>query len=203
MPKPTPPRPDTRERLYADALVLFRAEGFNAVPVSRLTRETGVAKGTFFLHFPTKEHLLARWLSERLDEVEMEVRTRGWGGTDAIVEFLDRLARILQDGDPELGRAALSAWGHLPPPEEGASAPRHRLQGWLRFRLDETLAIAVPLATLEHGPLASLLMNAFEGSLREDAEAESAKSRGGSRLVPRILFLLESAGLPASPPSGS
>jgi AcrR family transcriptional regulator len=57
---------DVRERLYAEALTLFRRDGFDAVPVSAICEATGVAKGTFFNHFPTKDHVLLEWY-ERLN----------------------------------------------------------------------------------------------------------------------------------------
>ena len=50
-----------RERLYQDALTLFRRDGFEAVPVSAICAAAGVAKGTFFNHFPTKDHVLLEW----------------------------------------------------------------------------------------------------------------------------------------------
>jgi len=50
-----------RERLYARALDLFRARGFEAVAVGEICQAAGVAKGTFFNHFPTKDHLLLEW----------------------------------------------------------------------------------------------------------------------------------------------
>lgn len=56
---------EVRERLYARALDLFRARGFESVTVSEICQAAGVAKGTFFNHFPTKDHLLLEWY-ERL-----------------------------------------------------------------------------------------------------------------------------------------
>lgn len=57
---------DVRERLYRDALALFRRDGYDAVPVSAICQAAGVAKGTFFNHFPTKDHVLLEWY-ERLN----------------------------------------------------------------------------------------------------------------------------------------
>lgn len=50
-----------RERLYSAALDLFRKHGYDAVSVQAACEAAGVAKGTFFNHFPTKEHLLFEW----------------------------------------------------------------------------------------------------------------------------------------------
>lgn len=55
-----------RERLYTEALILFRRDGYDAVPVAAICEAAGVAKGTFFNHFPTKDHVLLEWY-ERLN----------------------------------------------------------------------------------------------------------------------------------------
>lgn len=57
---------DVRERLYVEALTLFRRGGYDAVPVTAICEAAGVAKGTFFNHFPTKDHVLLEWY-ERLN----------------------------------------------------------------------------------------------------------------------------------------
>jgi AcrR family transcriptional regulator len=57
---------EVRERLYSEALSLFRRDGYDAVPVSAICDAAGVAKGTFFNHFATKDHVLLEWY-ERLN----------------------------------------------------------------------------------------------------------------------------------------
>jgi len=57
---------EVRERLYAEALTLFRRDGYDAVPVTAICDAAGVAKGTFFNHFATKDHVLLEWY-ERLN----------------------------------------------------------------------------------------------------------------------------------------
>lgn len=47
-----------RERLLQVSLRLFRENGFEQTKVIDITREAGVAKGTFFNYFPTKESVL-------------------------------------------------------------------------------------------------------------------------------------------------
>lgn len=45
---------DTRRRIFASASELFSADGYHGTPVERIVARAGVAKGTFFVHFPTK-----------------------------------------------------------------------------------------------------------------------------------------------------
>ncbi len=52
---------EVRERLYSEALTLFRRDGYDAVSVNAICEASGVAKGTFFNHFPTKDHVLLEW----------------------------------------------------------------------------------------------------------------------------------------------
>ncbi|MEN9933706.1 MAG: hypothetical protein RLZZ387_285 [Chloroflexota bacterium] len=49
----------TAQRLFEVAVELFRARGYHETTVEEITRAAGVAKGTFFTHFPTKEAVLA------------------------------------------------------------------------------------------------------------------------------------------------
>jgi AcrR family transcriptional regulator len=52
-------RRETRQRVYTAAVAEFRRVGMAAADVSVIVREAGVARGTFYFHFPTKEHVLA------------------------------------------------------------------------------------------------------------------------------------------------
>jgi AcrR family transcriptional regulator len=47
-----------RERLLNASLELFREKGYEQTKVSDITQAAGVAKGTFFNYFPTKERVL-------------------------------------------------------------------------------------------------------------------------------------------------
>ncbi|MBM4457164.1 MAG: TetR/AcrR family transcriptional regulator [Chloroflexi bacterium] len=55
---------ERRERLYEAALELFRAQGYETTTVDQITRQAGLAKGTFFNYFPTKDAVL-RYLGTR------------------------------------------------------------------------------------------------------------------------------------------
>jgi AcrR family transcriptional regulator len=49
----------TRERLFTAAVAELRRSGVAAADVSAIVSAAGVAHGTFFFHFPTKEHAVA------------------------------------------------------------------------------------------------------------------------------------------------
>lgn len=48
----------TREKLYESALTLINEKGYENVSVEDITKAAGVAKGTFYTHFDSKENLL-------------------------------------------------------------------------------------------------------------------------------------------------
>lgn len=74
------PRADrTRQALLDAASALWREKGYDAVAVSEICARAGVSKGTFFYHFPAKEHLLVDLVAA--------------GSTEAVVTAVDaRLA---------------------------------------------------------------------------------------------------------------
>lgn len=49
---------DTAKRIYAAALRLFTEQGYAATTVEQITQAAGVAKGTFFTHFASKDAVL-------------------------------------------------------------------------------------------------------------------------------------------------
>ncbi|QDX80539.1 hypothetical protein B9N43_04290 [Denitratisoma sp. DHT3] len=51
-------RQETFNRVYEAALAEFRRVGVDQSRVSDICERAGVAKGTFFFHFPTKDHVL-------------------------------------------------------------------------------------------------------------------------------------------------
>ena len=62
-------RQETRQRVYAAAVAEFRRVGMAAADVSVIAKEAGVARGTFYFHFPAKEHILAEL--ERYEEARL------------------------------------------------------------------------------------------------------------------------------------
>lgn len=73
-------RLQTRERLMGAAIAEFKRSGMAEADVAAIVAAAGVAHGTFFFHFPTKEHVL----------LELEHREE-----DRIAK---QLSQFLQDG---------------------------------------------------------------------------------------------------------
>src|ERR1700756_5094949 len=62
-------RLQTRERLLGAAVAEFKRSGMADADVGAIVAAAGVAHGTFYFHFPTKEHVLLE--VERREEVRM------------------------------------------------------------------------------------------------------------------------------------
>ncbi|WP_075363303.1 TetR/AcrR family transcriptional regulator [Desulfosporosinus metallidurans] len=49
---------ETREKIFSNAMQLFRLQGFNATSVEQITQHADVGKGTFYNYFSTKEAII-------------------------------------------------------------------------------------------------------------------------------------------------
>lgn len=67
-------RLQTRERILGAAIAVFRQSGMAGAEVSAIARAAGVAHGTFYLHFPTKEHVLVELEQREESRVARELR---------------------------------------------------------------------------------------------------------------------------------
>lgn len=62
-------RLETRSRLFDAAVAEIARRGLAAADVSAIVATTGVARGTFYFHFPTKEHVVVEL--ERTEEARI------------------------------------------------------------------------------------------------------------------------------------
>lgn len=60
-----------KERIVASAVALFNSKGVHTTGIDRIITESGVAKKTFYHHFPSKNDLIAEFF-KRKDEVWFE-----------------------------------------------------------------------------------------------------------------------------------
>ena len=55
-------RLETRKRVFAAAVEVFRRDGVTDARIEDITKAAEVSRGTFYFHFPTKDHVLAELL---------------------------------------------------------------------------------------------------------------------------------------------
>lgn len=85
-------------RLLLEAAAAAFSERGIDVPAEEIARRAGVAKGTFFRHFPTKEDLVAAVLIDRLGQVRAlaaDIAAAPDIGLPAIAEFMARAAELI------------------------------------------------------------------------------------------------------------
>ena len=78
--------PDPRERILTAASLLFTQQGIGRTGVDSLIAAAGVAKATFYRHFPAKEDLVLAWLRDS--------RTRWFDRVRTLAEFASPTERI-------------------------------------------------------------------------------------------------------------
>ena len=76
-------RKEALDRLLREGLKLMAKRGIAACRVEDITRAAGLAKGTFFTHFPGKDAFVARLTEELLDDLARRVQPVGLMPTDA------------------------------------------------------------------------------------------------------------------------
>lgn len=122
-PRINPPPPaingnNKRERILAAGLRLFANQTYQAVTMDRVAETAGVAKGTLYLYFPSKEALYLGILSDGLETVSkryqakmdtrQDVAARLRHAIDVTIQFYDErrdLLRLISTEEPRLAEA--------------------------------------------------------------------------------------------------
>lgn len=84
---PAPQTPSARERILLTAHELFYRDGIRATGIDRVIAESGVAKVTFYRHFPSKNDLIREFLEYRHQHWMawfIDALQRHGGGIDAL-----------------------------------------------------------------------------------------------------------------------
>ena len=63
------PAPDKRERILRAAIKVFARKGFYATRVSEIAKAAGVADGTIYLYFDSKDDVLVRIFEDRITKL--------------------------------------------------------------------------------------------------------------------------------------
>jgi TetR/AcrR family transcriptional repressor of uid operon len=91
-PSRTRQRLETRDRIFEAALAEFRRVGVAAAEIEDIVRAAEVARGTFYLHFPTKDHVLMELLRRQQRELGERLRSARVPSTRA---FLRRAVDLM------------------------------------------------------------------------------------------------------------
>ena len=101
-----PARASARERLLAAAAKLFHEAGIQATGVDSLIAAAGVAKATFYRHFPSKDDLVVAWLRDPrarwFDRIRALAEAEGTEPEVVVPSFFEAMGEWL-DGDSYRG----------------------------------------------------------------------------------------------------
>ena len=78
----------TRREIYTAAIELFLERGFDAVTVENICHAADVARGTFFLHFPTKDSLLLEYGAQVTQELSQLLQAQRSSAAEALHKML-------------------------------------------------------------------------------------------------------------------
>lgn len=121
-------RLQTRERLLGAAIAEFKRSGMAAADVSAIVDAAGVAHGTFFFHFPTKEHVLLE-LERREEERITKQFSQFLESRHDLRSALDEAVRLVVGLERRLGDVLFKDFLALhfsqtrPPAEDGEDHP--------------------------------------------------------------------------------
>ena len=176
-----------RERILDTAFGLFYARGVRAVGVDLIIAESGVAKATFYKHFPSKDDLVVAYL-DKVDGVWSEqlrdaAEDAGSDPAAQLVGMFDALSNACRR-DGYRGCAFLNAAAEFQPGttvHDRTVAHKTAVLSWLRSLAEragarDPAALARSLTLLLDGGLAS-------GSLDADPEAPAVAKASARALV--------------------
>jgi AcrR family transcriptional regulator len=116
---------ERRRRVLEAAMSLASEGGYEAVQMRDVAERAGVALGTVYRYFNSKDHLLAASLvywSDQLAEVLTDAPARGDNAAERVANLLERAMRAVS-GQPKLVAALLAAMSSL---ESGVTECRER-----------------------------------------------------------------------------
>ena len=121
-------RLQTRERLMGAAIAEFTRAGMAEADVSAIVAAAGVAHGTFFFHFPTKEHVLLELERREEDRIAKQFAQYLKSKHD-LAAALDEAVRLVVGLEHRLGYLLFNDFLALhfsqtrPPTEDGQDHP--------------------------------------------------------------------------------
>lgn len=187
-------RLETRELLFALAIDEFRRVGRARARIRDIVEAAGVVPGTFYHHFPTKDHVVlelwrrnARRLSARLPAACETPPPVG----DALRALCDAMLELEREvGDIELVRDSIAV--SLRPPDGARSDVDDVASGVIRL-LEAGLARGEIVSELDPPALARVLLTSILGVALAAPDAPALRAHELRRTVGFFLRALEPA----------
>lgn len=93
----------TKHKLFESAVALFEQYDFDKVSVDAIVEAAGVAKGTFYIYFESKDALILSFLSEYVHDIDADYKAHldslptGTTASDMLLSLLAKIADVLTD----------------------------------------------------------------------------------------------------------
>lgn len=175
----TPPAAGSaRRRLLDTATRLFYEGGIHAVGIDRIIAEAGVAKATFYNHFPSKEDLVVAYLDEidRLGRAAVAALPEQ-PPRETIAAIMGRIGEAVTAGGWR-GCPFLNAAAEYPDPDSPVRRAIDARRVWYRDSLRDLLAEAGdPAPDVTASLLVALSDGLLETAYLDDAESVPALVR--------------------------
>ena len=186
-------RLETRARVFDAAVAEIGRSGLAGADVSVIARAAGVVRGTFYFHFPTKEHVLVEL--ERAEEVrivaELATKTASPGDLTSMLTLLVRrvLAAELRLG-PAIFRDMLGLHFSSTRPVEDALG-EHPLAEFVITAIAQAQAAGRVPADADPGELGVIFMTGLFALLATAGTASRARTALLDRYVMTIVEGME------------
>lgn len=82
----------TKRKIFVTAMKLFKEKGYDNVTVDEIVKEAEIAKGTFYIYFRTKAHIVAEVFTELDINYENSMKK-----VEALESSLEKLRSLLND----------------------------------------------------------------------------------------------------------
>ncbi|MGE0652742.1 MAG: TetR/AcrR family transcriptional regulator [Alphaproteobacteria bacterium] len=167
-----------RRRLLDTATRLFYEGGIHAVGIDRIIAEAGVAKATFYNHFPSKDHLVVAYLAEidRLGRAAVAALPKQ-APRQMVSAIMGRIGEAVVAGGWR-GCPFLNAAAEYPDPASPVRQAIHARRVWYHDRLRHLLAEdGDPTPSVTASLLVALSDGLLESAYLDDAESVPALVR--------------------------
>ncbi len=94
---------ETKNKIYISAEQLFSRHGFKAVNVDDIVKHAGVAKGSFYVHFESKDFLIAALINDYVTKVDIDYRAyleslpSDMPANDALLSLVGKIAEVITE----------------------------------------------------------------------------------------------------------
>jgi AcrR family transcriptional regulator len=151
-----------RRRVLATATALFYAEGIHAIGIDRIIAEAGVAKATFYHHFPAKDELVRAYVEEQSRLVQADIaQLRQRSARERLLAIFDLIADTAERPDYR-GCPFINAAAEYPDP---TSRVRQAIEEHRQWKRDLLRTLLVQNGNQDPKLTAEILMVLGDGLL--------------------------------------